>query len=452
VNQPSGEAILSREIPAIRRLTDDTLIVFLSDCHIGGSDGRDIFESPADLAALFDELDRRSGPIELVLAGDFFDFLRIADVPDGKTRAAATMSRPEYQALFAALRGLAGKPERRVIYLPGNHDAETWWNDQIRDELLRAGVVHEFALSYAASYESDPDRIVYCEHGNEFDPENTIRDYNDPLDTPLGYHIVTEIIPLLPGGWTADALQMSEIEHVFPLGTIPQWVAGRLFYALVTEAVRWLLLPILIAYIAYDALRYAFGFRLGAINALFVDLVYDAALLLSAFGLFFLVARRIANRAVRSAPPRFQTAGRPEHATAVELIRSRLESGEPPPLAGALAADIAVFVSGHTHAPSLTEFKGRSGRRGVIVNSGCWLRQLQSLRTHLRAPKVFASRFVQTHARIVRDRGSTRVELWEHPRPCAQHFRWAERLAVAGRLPAGPEEGAPPRVLASQSV
>jgi len=30
----------------IRKLRDDTLIVFLSDCHIGGDEGRDIFESP----------------------------------------------------------------------------------------------------------------------------------------------------------------------------------------------------------------------------------------------------------------------------------------------------------------------------------------------------------------------------------------------------------------------
>jgi hypothetical protein len=61
------------ESPVIRTLRDDTLIVFLSDCHIGGSDGRDIFESPNDLIRLFAELDADPRPIELVLAGDFFD-------------------------------------------------------------------------------------------------------------------------------------------------------------------------------------------------------------------------------------------------------------------------------------------------------------------------------------------------------------------------------------------
>jgi UDP-2,3-diacylglucosamine pyrophosphatase LpxH len=435
-----------------RTLADDTLLVFLSDCHIGGSDGRDIFESPDDLTQLFDNLGGHSGPIELVLAGDFFDFLRVARVPDGENRASMTMARPEYQALFAALRRFAAGEKRTVIYLPGNHDAEAWWNREIQAELKRAGLVHEFALAYAASFQSEPSRLVYCEHGNEFDPENTISDYNDPLDTPLGSHIVTDIIPRLPSGRAADALQLREVDHVFPLATIPAWVAGRLFYTLVTEAVRWLLFPLLIAYAAYKAISFVVGHGAGAINELFVDVAYDVVLLLLAFGLFFFVARRMADRAIRSTPARLRPVGEPGQPAMVDLIRRRLESGQPLPLSGALPAEIAVFVSGHTHAPSLTEFKSGSGRRGVLVNSGCWLRQLQSLRTHLRAPTVFVSRFVQTHVRIYRDGRAIQVQLWDHPRASAQRLRIVERLAVLGRLPAEPEESASPRVRASASV
>jgi Calcineurin-like phosphoesterase len=141
----------------IRKLADDTLVVFLSDCHIGGDEGRDIFESPDDLVALFEALDDHDGPVELVLAGDFFDFLRIAEVPEGETRASVTMSRPEYRELFAALQRFASGGNRTVVYLPGNHDAEAWWNREIRAELERGGLVHEFALSYSAAYESDTD-------------------------------------------------------------------------------------------------------------------------------------------------------------------------------------------------------------------------------------------------------------------------------------------------------
>ena len=73
-------------------LQEDTLVVFVSDSHIGGDPGCDGFESPAEMEALFDELAGHEGPVELILSGDFFDFLQIGDVPDGTDRAAVTIS------------------------------------------------------------------------------------------------------------------------------------------------------------------------------------------------------------------------------------------------------------------------------------------------------------------------------------------------------------------------
>jgi hypothetical protein len=86
------------------RLQEDTLVVFVSDTHIGGDPGCDGFESPEELEALFEELTGHEGPIELILAGDFFDFLQISPPPSGTNRAALTLSRPEYVKLFAALK------------------------------------------------------------------------------------------------------------------------------------------------------------------------------------------------------------------------------------------------------------------------------------------------------------------------------------------------------------
>ena len=59
------------------QLPDDTLLVFLSDTHIGGAAGSDIFESAAELILLLEDLNRHKGPVELVLAGDFLDVLRM---------------------------------------------------------------------------------------------------------------------------------------------------------------------------------------------------------------------------------------------------------------------------------------------------------------------------------------------------------------------------------------
>jgi UDP-2,3-diacylglucosamine pyrophosphatase LpxH len=122
-------------------LQEDTLIVFVSDSHIGGDPGCDGFESPEELEALFEELARHDGPVELILAGDFFDFLQISPPKSGVDRATLTMSRPEYVDMFAALERFKSGEQKRVVYLPGNHDAEMWWNPKIQETLRERGLV-----------------------------------------------------------------------------------------------------------------------------------------------------------------------------------------------------------------------------------------------------------------------------------------------------------------------
>src|SRR5215203_5271708 len=129
-------------------LPDNALVVFVSDSHIGGDPGCDGFESPKELEALFVELAGREGPVELILAGDFFDFLQIGKAADGENRASMTIERPEYRDLFAALKRFREAEGKRVIYLPGNHDAESFWNAEIQETLRARGLVDEFAYYY----------------------------------------------------------------------------------------------------------------------------------------------------------------------------------------------------------------------------------------------------------------------------------------------------------------
>jgi len=110
-------------------------MVFVSDSHIGGDPGCDGFESPDELRALFEELAALERPVELILAGDFFDFLQISAVPEGEDRASLTMKRKEYLGIFAALKAFRSREGKRVVYLPGNHDAEAWWNPTIQAAL-----------------------------------------------------------------------------------------------------------------------------------------------------------------------------------------------------------------------------------------------------------------------------------------------------------------------------
>jgi UDP-2,3-diacylglucosamine pyrophosphatase LpxH len=448
-----------------RTLRDVTLVVFVSDTHIGGDLGQDYFESSEDLTALFGELASHAGPIELVLAGDFFDFLKIGDVPAGENRASATISRPEYRELFSALRGFAGGTDRRVVYLPGNHDAEVWWNEEIQKTLREEGLVHELALSYAARFESAPDKLIYCEHGNQFDPANTITDYDDRLDTPFGDHIVSDVVRRIsPAGRIGRDLDLRDVGMVYPLVSIPEWVAGRVFYDLLGRVASYLLLPLLVGYALYRIVAYLIAVSpdgsqhvsfwesyatLPGVQTVFGEVAWDALLLVTVLVLFFLAVRRAANRAISSVISRLpgEENGTPRMDSSAGRIEALLKSHDHPPQRRDLQGrDIDVFVSGHTHVPALSRVPRNSGESVIMVNSGCWLRQLRPVPARFGGPPVYVSEFVQTHARVYLEGAEVQVELWEHPKPAPRRLRAVERLAVLGRLPAQPTADAKPRV------
>jgi hypothetical protein len=85
-------------------------------------------------------------------------------------------------------------------------------------------------LSYSASFRSLPDQLVYCEHGNQFDPSSTIADYANPLDTPVDAHVVAELVrPIGSGARIGRGLDLREVSYVFPLAAHPgpaEWIAG----------------------------------------------------------------------------------------------------------------------------------------------------------------------------------------------------------------------------------
>lgn len=441
-------------------LREDTLLVFVSDSHIGGDPGCDGFESPEELEALFEELTGYEGPVELVLAGDLFDFLQIGEVPEGMDRAALTISRPEYTRLFAALGRFREGQHKRVVYLPGNHDAEMWWNPEIRETLR--GMVDEFAFSYQAVFEVGGERrTIYCEHGNQFDPANTVEDYGDALDTPLGHHVVTDFTRrVAPFGEVSRGLDLAEIKNVYPLVAIPQWIASRYFYDFIGKATAYLLLPLLVAYVAYQTVAYLVAVTQGEparflrtyqelpwLYEFFIDVGFYGFVILVIFAIFFLVIRRGVRRTLATVSPKRGTRYSPAEASQ-NRIRAVLLGETPPPMDPlARPNDIDVFVSGHTHLPSLVELERDVGRHAVMVNSGCWLRQLQPVSPHLKGPPVFVSKFVLTHVRVfVRD-ASLRVELWEHPKPAEQRLTRIERLLSWNRKPPQPPADSKPRVL-----
>jgi hypothetical protein len=384
-----------------------------------------------------------------VLAGDAFDFLRMSDPAAEDNRASVIVRRPEYQSLFEAWRRFAGKEDCKVIYLPGNHDAEAWWNLDVQATLKAEALVSEFALSYAAAFESRPDKIIYCEHGNQFDPTNAIADYSNPRETPLGDHIVTELVrrlsPLGRIGWN---IHLGEASYIFPLVALPAWIAGRVFYSLLTLigviALAWvaalLILPGLAILITESPTLPDPGpfwpgtwWREGSsVRSVLVEIGWDLLWLLVFLCLFYVAVQRTIGAIVGFLSADFPGA---EQGTAGEQAAiALLESDRSPPMRPDIpACEISVFVSGHSHAPSIRELRRRDGNIAAVVNTGCWLRQLQPVAARFGGPPVFVPLYVQSHVQAFIGDSGLSVELWRKPRSAEQALPLVERLAILGK-------------------
>ena len=446
-------------------MTQETLMVFVSDCHIGGDPGCDSFEASEELGSLFEELTRYKCPVELVLAGDFFDLLLIGDPPEGTDRVGLTIGRPEYQTMFGALRRFAAVESHRVIYLPGNHDSEVWWNPGLRNTLREAELVSEFALYYAASVEGPKERrfTVYCEHGDQFDPISRVEDYSSPLSTPLAHHVVSDferrIVPLGKIAWILD---VSEMKNVHPTGAMPQWVASKYFYNAMGRAITYLMIPFVLSYLAYRALAfyssvsddlprvfYDTYLLIPEVNRVIRDISFFVFITLLLFGALFLILKRTLQRvtSVIATDPRVRT-----RSTQRQHIEAMVRERDAPPMSREEVPAIDAFVSGHSHAPGVRVLKRVDGGQAVVANCGCWLREFTPVRARFKGPSVFVSRFVLTHVRIFRRGAGLRVELWGHPKPVAQRLTRVERLVSWGRIPRQPPAGAKPRVIAASEI
>jgi UDP-2,3-diacylglucosamine pyrophosphatase LpxH len=428
----------------VRRLADDTLVVFVSDVHIGGTDGTEIFESVPELTALLRELGQQTEPVDLVLLGDFLDLQRMGPAGHVNDRVVEILARADHAVLFDALRAFRSTTGHRVIYVMGNHDSELWWNPELRQMLRDDGLVDEFALSYTARFESSSDHLIHSEHGNQFDPSNRLSDYSDPLDTPIGTHVVDDIVrPLGSGARLTGNLDLRDVSYVFPLGAIPEWIAGRIFYRFLDEALRWIVVIFVIANAIHAAL-----ILLGSDDpirstpqAIVGEFVYDIGLLLLVVVVVFIAGGRLARRALAALELRMSGES---SASVPDAIRNTLLADDPLPLGnGVDSRDVTVFISGHTHDPSSTSVQRADGRKTALVNTGCWLRQLHPIRARFGAPRVFVPVFVQTHARVRRTGDGIVAELWSNPKSVPSSLPWIERAAIAGRAPRSADTAAP---------
>jgi UDP-2,3-diacylglucosamine pyrophosphatase LpxH len=160
----------------------------VSDLHLGGREGFQIFGSTAELAWLIDRVAAKpqTGRHALLINGDFVDFLAeepsLYFDPDGAVDKLDGVWR-RFQPVFAALQRLLTTPQRLLIFNLGNHDLELalpWVRAHLAQRLANSDEAAQARVLWVTDGTGVRCRVggasVVCLHGNEVDSWN-VADY-----------------------------------------------------------------------------------------------------------------------------------------------------------------------------------------------------------------------------------------------------------------------------------
>jgi UDP-2,3-diacylglucosamine pyrophosphatase LpxH len=172
-------------------------------------------------------LDGEASPLTVVLAGDVIELLAFPE-------ATATDILRAHEDLCTALLAVTARGGQ-VIYAIGNHDGDLAWDVKAADAVREMTGAR---LCLTADLILAGDRKVRVEHGHQLDPYNCFHDARNPLDTPMGHHIVREVIPRiewLGRGWVDGAHEMADPTD------FPSFVGSRMVYRKLGRRLWWLI-------------------------------------------------------------------------------------------------------------------------------------------------------------------------------------------------------------------
>lgn len=435
----------------------ETRLVFISDLHLGTDDGKRDFFAQNELSALLDDLINDSNPIDLIINGDFFDLLQLTEDTPGLDRVASfrrAFERRENEGMLDRLRRFNQQPDHQTIYLLGNHDSEAGWNEPLRNYLLDSYLVSDICLAYAHLYEDTIGNgaLIYCEHGNDYDGVNTIIDYRNPAITPLGTHIVTDLVNYIePLGRHADSdapTSIADIDNIHPLGMIPWWFISTYFYQQIRRIVKYIVIPSAIIYLLFHLLPLFLFFEQfhgtllgrGVANLPNIELIlagliimFDSSVLVGLL-IWLLVrfdfARTRRRYGLQDPDDIFHRGARHYRRTCEELVQGKLVPVHWPTAEPWEGCDL--FVYGHTHTQALDTLNV-GGYERAFANTGTWTRKVIRIKTNLKLPPVFVPVYELSYITVEREELWVRVTLWNRPKSLRYRLPWTERLAILFR-------------------
>jgi UDP-2,3-diacylglucosamine pyrophosphatase LpxH len=342
--------------------------------------------------------------LTVVLAGDVVEMLGFPD-------ASMNMILESHADLCHALSRVSERGGQ-VIYTVGNHDGDLAW------DVKAATAVRDLTgakICLAADLVMPGGKRVRVEHGHQVDPYNCFHDARNPLDTPLGHHIVREVMPKIE--WLGRDWLNGMHEMADP-ADFPAFLASRLVYRKLTKHLWWLvLIPLLLLglqlpIVAHLRSRYFDGSRWLHDGEI---LGYGAALDLAIIALIITIVSRRAWTSISSLA--LDERGYGQNRAARERADELIADG------------YAGFMSGHTHHPEL-----HAHGDGFYANSGSCTSVVESIDTtwgmppvYLRTQQISWLELTATEDRFSATLKSARIEL-----PGATRM---ERFMAAARNP-----------------
>ncbi len=150
-------------------------IIVFGDIEMGAGNLSDDFISDKTLSRLIRNFAQRQHPIDLVLNGDIFDFLKCPSqlnptiyprhITKEVSLAKLGLIYQAHQEVFQALRYFAAQKDKAIYFIIGNHDHDLYYHD-VQQEIQRLLQSTEKVRFPGLKYEESG---VYIEHGHQYD-------------------------------------------------------------------------------------------------------------------------------------------------------------------------------------------------------------------------------------------------------------------------------------------
>jgi predicted phosphodiesterase len=336
----------------------------------------------------------------------------------------------------------------KITMLPGNHDYEIACYPEFV-EMLQAYNIH-LERTPSTTREINGKRI-WIEHGNQYDAYNHMPDFGNPYAQPVGYFITSSMVSAAGKHSQFGRYNwLKDIQSVYPTEEVPYWVLSNYFYHEMSPLLRWLFLPFLLLsglttfvlaggvleWLHITSTNYFLNNRLLADLGFLGNLVQ---LILTVNAAIWVVMAALAVplyfiwRDIRATLKRFRIVTEPADLVQ-EKDREYLEAAQ---AVFRGDADTVIFIYGHTHQPSLRRLE-----KGVVINTGTWLKQLEEAPPRLGfLPAIYVPFFCLNYFKISALDGRIAIDYRKIDKEQPRDLSLLQRLLVSsrgGRVPPAP--------------